>query len=106
MHGGYARRHSYRRSPVNLARLAATLKANPRYVMMRGAARFRTVNGVVKGAKGLIEGRSYARLLEALKGQLAESLFKDVDIEAFVAALNRDGCAFGLTLSPAIVDAV
>jgi hypothetical protein len=91
---------------TTLASVVASLKANPNYALMRGAARFRSVNGVVKSAKGLIEGKSYRALLADLKARLGESHFPAVDAEAFVADLKRDGCAFGLALPRETVEAV
>jgi hypothetical protein len=91
---------------TTLSSVVAALKANPNYALMRGAARFRSVNGVVKGAKGLIEGKAYRSLLADLKARLNESHFKGVDAEAFVRDLKRDGCAFGLTLPAEAVEAV
>ena len=64
--------------------MVAAFKANPNYAIMRGAARFRSVNGVVKGAKGLIEGKTYHRRLAELKSQLAQSAFANIDAEGFI----------------------
>ena len=91
---------------TTLASMVAALKANPSYAMMRGAARFRSVNDVVKSAKGLLEGRAYRALLEELKSRLGQSAFAHIDAEKFVADLARDGCAFGLTLPTADVEAI
>jgi hypothetical protein len=86
--------------------MVAAFKANPNYAIMRGAARFRSVNGVVKGAKGLIEGKTYHRRLAELKSQLAQSAFANIDAEGFIGDLKRDGCAFGLTLPIDVVETV
>ncbi|HLH50601.1 MAG TPA: hypothetical protein VKV96_14770, partial [Roseiarcus sp.] len=91
---------------TTLASMVAAFKANPNYAMMRGAARFRSINGVVKGAKGLVEGRTYRALVDDLKARLRDSVFAEVDPERFIADLNRDGCAFGLTLPAADVEAI
>jgi hypothetical protein len=91
---------------TTLSSIVAALKANPNYTLMRGAARFRSVNGVVKGAKGLIEGKAYRDRLADLKSKLGQSFFPKIDAEKFVTELNRDGCAFGLTLPADIVEAV
>ncbi|HLJ71597.1 MAG TPA: hypothetical protein VKU03_09785 [Roseiarcus sp.] len=91
---------------TRLASMVAAFRANPNYAMMRGAARFRSINGVVKGAKGLIEGRAYRALLDDVKARLGQSRFSAVDPDAFVADLRRDGCAFGLTLPAADVEAI
>jgi hypothetical protein len=91
---------------TTLASMVAALKANPNYALMRGAARFRSVNRVVKGAKGLIEGKAYRGQLDELRGRLGQSVFAGVDAEKFIADLKREGCAFGLTLPAADVEAV
>ncbi len=91
---------------TTLASVVAAFRENPNYAMMRGAARFRSINGVVKGAKGLIEGRAYRTLLGELQGRLGQSVFAGIDAEKFVADLERDGCAFGLTLPADAVNAV
>src|ERR1700739_5000828 len=91
---------------TTLASVVAALKANPSYAMMRGAARFRSVNGVVKGAKGLFEGRAYRSRLDALKSRLVQSFFAHIDADRFIADLKRDGCAFGLTLPAADIGAI
>ena len=91
---------------TTLSSMVAAFKANPNYTIMRGAARFRSVNGVVKGAKGFIEGKGYRDRLADLKAKLGQSLFPNIDAEKFVADLDRDGCAFGLALPADIVKAV
>lgn len=91
---------------TTLASVVAAFKANPNYAMMRGAARFRSINGVVKGAKGLIEGKAYRALLADLKGRLGDSVFAGIDAERFVGDLKRDGCAFGLALPAAEIEAI
>jgi hypothetical protein len=91
---------------TTLSSIVAAFKANPNYAIMRGAARFRSVNGVVKGAKGLIEGKAYRQRLAELKSQLAESVFASVNAEKFVDDLNRYGCAFGLALPADVTEAV
>jgi hypothetical protein len=94
------------RDVTTLASMVAAFKANPNYTIMRGAARFRSVNGVVKSAKGLIEGKAYRERLAELKAKLGESVFANVDAEKFIIDLKRDGCAFGLTLPAESVEAV
>jgi hypothetical protein len=91
---------------TTLSSIVAAFKANPNYAIMRGAARFRSVNGVVKGAKGLIEGKAYRQRLAELKSQLAESVFASVNAEKFVDDLSRYGCAFGLALPADVTEAV
>ena len=86
--------------------LLNSLIQNPRYTLVRGLGRFSVVRSGVTGLKRLVSearSRQYERELSA---KFPVSLFSNVDRDAFLAAMTRDGCAFGLTLSDRIVDSI
>jgi hypothetical protein len=86
--------------------LLSSLVQNPRYALVRGIGRFSVVRNGVTGLKRLVSearSRQYERELGA---KMPSSLFSGVDRDAFLAAMKRDGCAFGLTLPARIVDSV
>ena len=83
-----------------------SLRTQPGYALMRGAARFGGVRAAVGGLRRLAHAPALPSRLAALAARSAASPFAALDREAFVQRLERDGVAFGLTLPPATVEAI
>ncbi len=75
----------------------------PGYTLMRGAARFALTRRAVAGTRAAIHTSRLRRFLHACEARMGDSLFSLVGREAFVAALQTEGVAFGLRLPPAVV---
>jgi len=86
-----------------LAILLGSLRRQPRYLMMRGLARFSFVRGMVPLCYGVWQRRRLNALLDQLVDEKDQSIFKDIDGDRLVADLSRDGVAFGLRLPDDVV---
>jgi hypothetical protein len=82
------------------------LSENPKYTLMRGVARFSAVRKSVAGMKGLLGNAKSRRYQAQMEARMPTTMFPGVDPQAFLAEMRRRGCAFGLTLPPAILDSV
>lgn len=74
------------------------LRNNPSYTVMRGLARFETVRKIVTAAVRLTNQKQLSRFRDRFEPLRDESPFRDIDRDAFVKTLDRDGLAFGLNL--------
>jgi hypothetical protein len=83
-----------------------SLARHRRYTLMRGCARFKSVRSLVAKMRGAIHRNRTKRWLEACESRMGESLFKDVDLSAFVDELRTNGVAFGLQLPRHVVNEV
>lgn len=75
-----------------------SLLSNPSYTLMRGVARFETVRKVVAAAVRRADKKKLSRFRGRLVPLRQESPFRDIDRDAFVKTLEKDGVAFGLNL--------
>jgi hypothetical protein len=82
------------------------LKAQPRYALMRGIARFSVVRGLVTRAHRILHARRYSAYLRECESRMASSLFPSLDREDFVKRLREDGVAFGLRIPEHLVDEI
>jgi hypothetical protein len=86
-----------------LKTLSRGLRTQPRYTLMRAAARFSTVRAVVAGARTALQYDATRRYLAACEAAMDSSLFPGLDRSAFVRRLRDDGIAFGLSLPAEMV---
>ena len=78
------------------------LRSQPSYTLMRGAARFRSVRGVVSHSRRLLQGGDLRAHLADCETRMTQSLFAQVDRPDFVRRLREGGVAFGLKLPQAL----
>jgi hypothetical protein len=78
--------------------IVQALRSQPGYTLMRGAARFPSVRGVVGHSRRLLQGGDLRAHLADCESRMAQSLFAQVDRADFVQRLREDGVAFGLEL--------
>jgi len=88
---------------IQLMQMAHTFKKSPRFVLMRSMARFRPIRHIVRTLRHYSQQNEWIAYKQNLITRLSESLFSTVDLDAFVANLNHNGVAFGLTLPMSIV---
>jgi hypothetical protein len=86
-----------------LTRLATSLRTQPGYTLMRGAARFSLVREAVARSQRFLHRLEVRDRLERFEARLPESMFPGLDRHGFVDELRERGVAFGLTLPPEII---
>ena len=86
-----------------LAQILRSLRTQPGYTLMRGAARFETLRRAVGESRRLLQHRRLQEYLSDCEARLGESLFEPLDRVDFVHRLQDDGIAFGLKLPESVV---
>lgn len=88
--------------------LVQSVRSQPGYTLMRGAARFRSVRDLVGGSRRLLHAARLRTYLADCEARMSQSVLAPLDRLDFVRRLQRDGIAFGLglpeTLTAEIVD--
>lgn len=84
----------------------STVLRNPRYAFVRGVGRFSIVRRTVTSAKRIATRHQTRRQEGDLEARMSTTLFPEVDRYAFVAHMDRCGCAFGLILPSSLVDGI
>lgn len=87
-------------------RIFHSLRTQPGYTLMRGAARFTIVRQLVANAKRVFDVTEKAEFLSACESRMAQTQFPTIDRHLFVKELHDNGVAFGLKLSPETVAAI
>lgn len=88
------------------SRIFHSLRNQPGYTLMRGAARFSTARRLVASTRRAVGGRKAADYLADCGARIAQTQFPAVDRTAFVRTLRTEGLAFGLTVPVATVAAI
>ena len=86
-----------------LMQLASAFKKNPRFVLMRMLARFKSVRQTVCTLRHYLQKTKWLAYKRQLRARMSESVFSTVDLDAFVTELRCNGVAFGLTLPVTIL---
>ena len=89
-----------------LKTLVRGMSEAPGYTLMRGAARFQMVRAAVGAGRHALQAARLNRLLRDCEANIEQTVFRNVDREAFVKDLNDEGAAFGLCLPPDMVEAI
>ena len=85
------------------SRILHSLRSQPGYTLMRGAARFSAVRSLVATTRRAVVGHRAADYRADCEARIAQTQFPMLDRAAFVRALRADGVSFGLTLPTATV---
>lgn len=91
---------------MNLRDLRQALRAQSRYALMRGIARFASVRAAVGGVRSALHRKRVHDFLGQREAAFPASLFTGLDCSAFVARLRTDGIALGLQLPADILSSV
>lgn len=83
---------------MNLRHLIKGARTHPGYTLMRGVARFRSARTLVGGVLHALNRRRVEQLLALRKSEFPTSLLSELDVNAVVTQLRRDGIALGLKL--------
>lgn len=89
---------------VNVGKALSQLREQPGYTAMRGFARFPVARQLVSGVIGAMHYRSLPAFVSDCEARMPNTLFPDVNRQAFLSELKNTGLAFGLTLPSATVD--
>jgi hypothetical protein len=90
----------------SLSDILSSIQRHPRYVVMRGAARFSSVRHSVGWGRRWIHRGRLKDLLAQCGARAQQSPFQSVDTRQFVLRLREDGLAMGLQLPQAIVQEI
>jgi hypothetical protein len=91
---------------TSLSRAISILRSQPAYALMRGAARFAAVRDAVTGCRSLLHRHAFNDYVADCTRRQDESMFANLDVEPFVAELNRRGVSFGLKLPQSAVSEI
>ena len=86
--------------------LSRGLRTQPRYTLMRMAARFAVARTAVVTGRALLQQARVDKYMRDCETRMQGSIFPGVDRAAFVRDLRESGVAFGLELPRAIVDEI
>ena len=86
-----------------LSHILQSLRTQPGYTLMRGAARFATIRQVVGQSRRVLQRRRLQEHLAECEARLHDSVFAPLDRTDFVRRLQHDGVAFGLKLPSSMV---
>jgi hypothetical protein len=89
-----------------LRTLIYTLPRQPRYTLMRFAARFATVRHAVVAGRAMVQSRRVAQYMRDCEARMHESIFPNLDLRTIARELHDDGIAFGLNLPREMVDEI
>ena len=93
-------------SMSRVCRLFHSLRTQPGYTLMRGAARFSMVRQLVVNTRRGLDVAEKVKFLSACESRMDQTQFPTIDRRAFVKELCENGAAFGLDLSPQTVAAI
>lgn len=87
-------------------RIFHSLRTQPGYTLMRGAARFSRVRQLVANIRREFNVTNKVEFLSACESRMHQTQFPTVDRHSFVQELRDNGVAFGLRLSSQAVTAI
>jgi hypothetical protein len=91
---------------VRLRHIADSLVGQPRYTLMRGAARFAAVRSLVCASRRALQARRLRAYLSACESRMERSQFPELARRDMVRRLHADGIAFGLRLPAETCDEI
>lgn len=89
-----------------LQKIVHSLRTQPGYTLMRGAARFETVRNLVSRSRSALHASRTDSYLADCESRMAATVFPEVDRRSFVRDLREHGIAFGLQLPADVVEAI
>lgn len=89
-----------------IQRIFHSLRTQPGYTLMRGAARFSMVRQLVANTRRAVDVTKRTEFLSECELRMAQTQFPTLDRHTFVKELRNDGVAFGLRLPAEAVAAI
>lgn len=90
----------------NFTTILNSLAMQPRYTLMRGAARFSIFRKLVASTRSVLQKLRTQEYLLDCENRVAESCFANLDRTDFLRRLHEEGIAFGLRLPQTVVDEI